>query len=491
MIRILSAEQQKHLDRFTIQHEPIASVDLMNRAAWAVANELMGSMEEGNRIVILCGTGNNGGDGLAVFRYLRQAGIPAACYLVPFGSMSSDCKLQLETVEQDVLSWNPDSLPVTTEKTIIVDALLGLGANREPTGVLKEAIEWINAVNCPVYSIDLPSGLPADELPGYQCIVRAQKTWTFHAPKLAFFLPESAGFAGDWKVLDIGLNPTESSGLQTHYQVIEPEDIRSLLPERKRFSHKGTYGHGLLIAGSDGKMGACLLSSEAALRSGMGLLTVHTVLQGKSCLHQRVPEAMAQWDINENELSGDFLPDFEAYAAVGIGPGTGISKGVRTLLGQVLSAKIPCVIDADALNILSAHPELTVLLHESCVLTPHPKEFERLVGISDNSLDRLNKAIRFAADYQCYLVLKDAITAIIHPNGTVCFNTTGNPGMAKGGSGDVLTGIILSCLAQGMNPFDAARTAVFHHGLAGDKAKELKGERAMLPRDLIAHLRID
>lgn len=491
MIRIFSAEQQKHLDTFTIQHEPVSSVDLMNRAARAVADELIESFTEGNQYILLCGTGNNGGDGLAVFRFLRQAGIPATCYLVSFGTMSSDCKQQLETVEQDVLSWNPDSLPVVTANTILVDAILGLGANREPAGMLKTAIEWINSLNCPVYSIDLPSGLPADELPSHSCIVEADRTLTFHAPKRTFFLPESAGFAGEWSVLDIGLDQTESLSLHTDYRVIQPQDIRSLLPERTRFSHKGTYGHGLLIAGSDGKMGACLLSAEAALRSGMGLLTVHTVLQGKVCLHQRVPEAMAQWDINENELSGDFVPDFTNYKAVGIGPGTGVSKGVRILLERILSAKIPCVIDADALNILSAHPELLVMLHEQCVLTPHPKEFERLAGNAENSLDRLNKAVRFVQDHACCLVLKDAITAIIHPNGTVYFNTTGNPGMAKGGSGDVLTGIVLGCLAQGMNPFDGACTAVFHHGLAGDKAKELKGERAMLPSDLVANLCID
>lgn len=490
-MHILSAKQQKHLDQFTIQNEPISSVDLMNRAAMAVTDELIELRTEKTQYLLLCGTGNNGGDGLAVFRYLKLAGIPATCCLVPFGAMSSDCKHQFETVASDVGPWNPDSLPVTTENTIIVDALLGLGTNREPAGVLKEAIEWINAVHCPVYSIDLPSGLPADELPAHPYIVRADRTFTFHAPKWTFFLPESAAFAGEWQVLDIGLDPAESLNLPGNYQVIQPQEVLSSLPERKRFSHKGTYGHGLLIAGSDGKMGACLLSSEAALRSGLGLLTVHTVLQGKYCLHQRVPEAMALWDINENELSGDILPDFEAYAAVGIGPGTGVSKGARNLLGNALSSRVPCVIDADALNILAAHPEMTELLHESCILTPHPKEFERLAGAFENSSDRLDKAIRFAAKHRCYLVLKDAITAVIHPEGNVYFNTTGNAGMAKGGSGDVLTGIILGCLAQGMHPLDAACAAVFHHGLAGDKAKALRGERAMLARDLVAHLQID
>lgn len=310
-------------------------------------------------------------------------------------------------------------------------------------------------------------------------------------PKLTFFLPETADFTGEWEVLNIGLDQMESDKLPASYQLLEQNGIRSLIPKRKRFSHKGTYGHALLIAGSDGKMGACLLSAEAALHSGIGLLTVHTVLQGKSCLHQRIPEAMAHWDINENELSGDWLPDPARFSAIGIGPGTGVSKGMRILLEQVLNSKRPCVIDADALTLISEHPELLEKLHENCVLTPHPKEFERLAGGFENSLERLEKAIQFTKRYSCCLVLKDAITAVIGPEGKVWFNLTGNPGMAKGGSGDVLTGIILGCLTQGMKPLDAACVAVFYHGLAGDKAKIEKGERGMQTSDLIRNLRIE
>jgi NAD(P)H-hydrate epimerase len=492
MMQILSGEQQKYLDQFTMEHEPISSTDLMNRAAQVFTDEILQAISADNSLVVLCGTGNNGGDGFVIFRYLRLVSINARCYLVPFGSMSPDCQVQFDLVKTNVLIWNNENQePDWNEKTIVIDALLGIGSNREPENELKSAIEWINSVSCPVYSVDMPSGLPADKLPAHHCIIRATKTFTFHAPKLTFLLPETAEFAGDWKVLDIGLNQAESKKQLTPYELIQGEDIRALIPERKRFSHKGTYGHALLIAGSEGKMGACLLSAEACLRSGGGLLTVHTVLQGKHSLHQRIPEAMVQWDSNENELSGECLPKFTGFSAIGIGPGLGTAKGTRLALEKVLESKLLCVIDADGLNVLSQYPELLEKLHENCILTPHPKEFERLAGSFENSLERLERAIHFANTYSCQLILKDAITAVINPQGAVSFNSTGNPGMAKGGSGDVLTGIVLGCLTQSMHAFDAARIAVFHHGLAGNKAKETKGERGMLPSDLIDQLRIE
>ncbi|MNU98932.1 Bifunctional NAD(P)H-hydrate repair enzyme Nnr [compost metagenome] len=489
-MQILSAKQQRDLDRFTFENEPISSVNLMNRAASLCADEILGELNPGNSVILLCGMGNNGGDGFVLFRYFKLLQIPVRCYLVPFGQMSEDCRTQYELVKNDVLIWEAKTNSEWNENTVVIDALLGIGSNKTPLNELEKAIEWINKTSCKVYSIDMPSGLPADEIPAHQTIVRATKTVTFHAPKLTFFLPETADYAGDWKVLDIGLIP-DPDLQQSAVSWIRENEVKSLIPSRKRFSHKGTYGHALLIAGSDGKMGACFLSSEATLRSGVGLLTVHTVAQGKYQLHQRIPEAMAYWDSNENELSGEHLPDLESFSAIGIGPGLGQGKGTRIALEKVLNSKLPCVIDADALNVLSENSDLLEKLHENCVLTPHPKEFERLAGSFNNSVNRLKLALHFTQKCGCTLVLKDAITAIINPKGDVHFNTTGNPGMAKGGSGDALTGIILGCLGQGISPFDAARIAVFHHGSAGDRARDLKGERAMLPSDLIANLRFD
>lgn len=491
-MQILSAKQQKYLDAFTIENEPISSVDLMNRAASICGEEIIGEILNNERVtsvVLLCGTGNNGGDGFVLLRYFKAVRIPVTCYLVPFGTMSEDCRVQYELVKDDVLPWDAETNPEWDTQTLIIDSILGIGSNRAPQNELKQAIDWINGANCQVYAIDMPSGLPADELPTHQTIVRADKTFTFHAPKRTFFLPETAEYAGEWKVLDIGLLHRPELE-QSPYSVLQVKTVKELIPKRKRFSHKGTYGHALLIAGSDGKMGACLLSTEAALRSGAGLLTVHTVSQGKFQLHTRIPEAMGIWDMNEQDLSGEHLPDLQPYAAIGIGPGLGTGAGTLKALKKVLQAKKACVMDADALNVLAENPGLMEELHENCVLTPHPKEFERLVGTSENSLDRLNRAVQFTQRHACILVLKDAITAIVHPTGTVCFNITGNPGMAKGGSGDVLTGMILGCLAQRISPFDAARIAVFHHGLAGDKARDEKGEYAMLPHDLVAHIKI-
>ena len=269
MMQILSAKQQKYLDQFTITHEPISSVDLMNRAAQVFTDEILQDISTDNSVIVLCGTGNNGGDGFVIFRYLKLVGIDARCYLVPFGTMSEDCQVQFDLVKTKVLLWNSENQePDWNENnTIVIDALLGIGSNREAHGELKHAIEWVNSVSCPVYSVDMPSGLPADEFPSHSCIVRATNTFTFHAPKLTFFLPETAEFAGNWKILDIGLDQAESRKQHTRYLSVQADFIQSLIPKRKRFSHKGTYGHGLLIAGSDGKMGACLLSSEACLRS--------------------------------------------------------------------------------------------------------------------------------------------------------------------------------------------------------------------------------
>lgn len=489
-MQILSAKQQHDLDRFTIENEPVSSVNLMNRAASRCVDEILPELKPGNSIVLLCGTGNNGGDGMVLLRYFKLTRIPVRCYLVPFGQMSEECRIQYELVKEDVQIWDEETNPEWNEQTLVIDALLGIGSNREPQKELKSAIEWINRTNCTVYSIDMPSGLPADEIPAHQTIVRASSTLTFHAPKRTFFLPETAEYAGNWKVLDIGLIPDPDME-QSPYSWLQENEVKSLIPVRKRFSHKGTYGHGLLIAGSDGKMGACLLSSEAALRSGLGLLTVHTVSQGKFQFHQHIPEAMAHWDSNEKELSGENLPDLQTYSAIGIGPGLGQGKGTKLALEKVLNSGVPCVIDADALNVLAETPGLLEKLHENCILTPHPKEFERLAGSFATSTERLDRALQFSRKYGCVLVLKDAITAVIDSKGDVFFNTTGNPGMAKGGSGDVLTGIILGCLAQRISSFDAARIAVFAHGSAGDKARDEKGERAMLPRDLIADLRID
>lgn len=490
-MKLLSAEQIKHLDRFTIENEPISSVNLMNRAGSVLFEELLQLIEYKQAVVIFCGPGNNGGDGFVIHRLLKLAGFSVQTYLVPFGTLTDECQEQFNTVKGDVILWSENTNIILSTDAVIIDALLGIGSNREPQGLLKAAIDWINSSGNIVYSIDMPSGLTADELPEHNTIVKATETWTIHAPKLTFMLPEAQQFIGKWKHFDIGLDLNECNIIPSRYTYLLKEDVENILPVRPRFSHKGTFGHGLLIAGSDGKMGACLLSAEAALRSGLGLLTVYTVSQGKSCLHQRIPEAMAIWDKNENELSGEMLPELTRFSAIGIGPGLGMNEGVLNTLKQVLHSKKPCVIDADALNVLAENPDLLSALHEDCVLTPHPKEFERLAGSFVNSQDRLDRAIHFAQMYSCQLILKDAISAVITSKGKVSFNSTGNSGLAKGGSGDVLTGIVLGLLTQGIKSEYAATIAVYYHGLTADQLKKTQSERNMLASDLVKALLIE
>jgi len=490
-MNILSAEQQRELDRYTIEHEPITSLDLMERAASRFFIRLRNHLHEKSSVIVFCGTGNNGGDGFVIARLLIELGISTDVYLVPFGKMSTDCQSQHDRIRDHVMTWKDTSDPVSDQYTIIVDALLGVGCNRTPDGILETAISWINRSTCTVCSVDIPTGLPSDKLPDQEIIVKAHFTFALHAPKLTFFLPETAEYCGEWDVLDIGLHSEENARLHSEFGWLRSEEVQQMIPKRKRFSHKGTYGHGLLVAGSLGKLGACILSSKAALRSGIGLLSVYTVSSAKSVLPVAVPEAMGIFDEYETEISGLATSDFTKYSALAIGPGSGNSEGVLYALRPLIQSGLPLVIDADGLNVLAEHDEWKGRLHELCVLTPHPREFERLAGVSSDSMDRLSRLSEFAKTRNCVIVLKDAITAIATPDGKIVFNTTGNCGMATGGSGDVLTGIILGLLAQHIPPAYAAKIAVFHHGLAGDKVRAIKGERALIAEDLIDALKIE
>lgn len=490
-MNILSAAQIRHLDAFTIQHEPITSAALMERAAGVFFNKLLSWLPENAEVTVFCGSGNNGGDGCVIARLLMEHLIPVRTVFVPFGTVSNDCQLQYEQIKQHIHVFSEYSDWEWNEQSVIVDALLGIGSNREPEGVLAEAIRCINAAKVPVISVDMPSGLPADELLSHDCVVSAHFTWTFQAPKLTFFLPETAEYAGDWDVLDIGLSREETTRLHVTYQHLTPEIVNELLPVRKRFSHKGTYGHGLLVAGSDGKMGAAVLSSRAALRSGIGLLSVYTISAGRTILPVAVPEAMGIFDESSDLIMGKQLPELASYSALGLGPGLGVHDGTGTVIRAMIAAGKPVVFDADALNYLSLNSELLNKLPENSVLTPHPKEFERLVGKSTNSLERLQLLKALASTTKSVVVLKDAITTIALPGGTCWFNTAGNPGMATGGAGDVLTGIILGLLAQGFSAEDAAKIAVFHHGLSGDKAVSFRGVKALIASDLVDFLAIE
>ena len=506
-MKILSAVQTRLLDQATIQEQGISSTDLMERAADAFAEWFFIKHDpaEAGEILLICGPGNNGGDGLAVARLLHAAGYRVQVALLPAESYSSDWQANRQRLPAalPVQELNPAALPLLPPGTLVIDALFGTGLNRPLSGAAAAVVQWLNAVESGrVVSIDLPSGLLADApQPTDSVVVRAAHTVGFGLPKLAFLLPQNAGFVGQWKVLDIGLSAAFISQTNTPWHYTDAAAVAGTLPPRPKFSHKGTFGHALLLAGSRGKIGAAVLAARACLRSGVGLLTVRVPGQANDILQIAVPEAMCLADPNPDIISE--LPDLMPYQAVGIGPGLGQETSslhvLRHLLEEATAAPSkagsggrPLVIDADALNLLGAHRELLALLPESTVLTPHPKEFERLTEPARDDYHRLDLLRGFAQTHRCYVVLKGAYSCLATPAGELHFNSTGNPGMATGGSGDVLTGLLLALRAHRQLPaFDAVRLGVFAHGRAGDLAAEEIGETGLIASDIIRHLTFD
>ncbi len=491
-MKIVSCEQIKEIDSYTIKHEPIASIDLMERASGQLFNWITGKFGISKHFVIFAGAGNNGGDGLALARLLANNGYKADVQFISVSDkISSDCRFNLERLE-NVTNVTINQLkdisqfPVTGSDDVVIDAIFGSGLTRPVTGLQAEVIQMINKTDSLVISIDLPSGLFGEDNSNnlIENIINADYTLTFQFPKLSFLFPGNARFVGEWIVLPIGLDENAILKTESSYNLLTNSDVLPLLKERYKFDHKGTYGHGLLIAGSEGKMGAAVLGAGAALRSGIGLISCHIPSCGNLIMQSKVSEAMVVTDKSEKYISG--IGSVEIFSAVGIGPGIGTNKETQLALESFLKeCDKPLVLDADALNIISKNKKLLELLAHNTILTPHPKEFERLAGTTDNGFERLQKQIDFSGRYKCILVLKGANTTITTPSGDVFFNSTGNPGMATGGSGDVLTGIILSLLAQGYTPQNAAITGVYLHGLAGDIAAGEQCYESIIASDII------
>ncbi|MDR2118187.1 MAG: NAD(P)H-hydrate dehydratase [Tannerellaceae bacterium] len=497
MIQIFTTDKVKELDQYTITHEPIAPADLVERAATAFVREFVRRYAKQSRVIVFAGQGNNGADALAVARLLKEesfARVETYLFNPPAGSLSAVCEQHkwklIETdrasLEEVTAKFSP---PLLHEHDIVIDGLFGSGLNRPLTGGFAAVTDYINRSEATVVSIDLPSGLFGEDnrenTP--ETIIRADLTLTFGFPKLAFFLAENEAYTGVWKTLDIGIHPDGIAAIPTPYHQMTEDEAGRMLPRRKKFAHKGMFGHALLIAGSRGRMGASLLAAGACLRSGAGLLTVHTPLCGETVLQTACPEAMLSLDAHTDCFSA--LPDLAAYTAIGLGPGL----GQHPLSGEALHAllresTVPLVIDADALNLIASRKEWTDCIPPGSILTPHPKEFDRLAGASDSSYERLMKAQAFAAEHRLTLVLKGAYTATCTPDGNIYFNSSGNPGMATAGSGDVLTGVILGLLAVGLQPEDAARTGVLIHGTAGDLAAAYQSEESLTAGDIVEKL---
>jgi ADP-dependent NAD(P)H-hydrate dehydratase / NAD(P)H-hydrate epimerase len=490
-IKILAVEQIREADIYTINNEPIRSIDLMERAATKCAEWLTGKIS-GQKVRIFCGMGNNGGDGLALTRILQADFIPAEAYVVHSGTaFSEDCLQNLKKLEELLPEFihhisNENDIPEIDLNDVVVDAIFGSGLSKPVTGIAAAVIDRINSCNAITVSIDIPSGLYADTYtdPNNGSVMQADYTLTFQTPKLAFFFSQNERFTGEWIPLDIHLHPDFIEQVKTKNYLLTKQDIAPILKPRSRFSHKGTYGHALLIAGGKGKTGAAILASKSAIRSGLGLLTVHLPEEAVIPLQTSVPEAMISFDQSKDFFSQ--IPDLSMYNAIGIGPGLGQRPETAVALKLLIQEiKVPVVFDADALNILGDNKTWLSFLPPGCILTPHPKEFERLAGKTDDEFERLKLQKEFSAKYNCYVVVKGAWSSISTPDGNVYFNPTGNPGMATGGSGDTLTGIILSLLAQHYTPLESVLAGVYIHGLAGDFAAEEKGYPSLIASDIV------
>lgn len=492
--KIFSAKQVKEADRFTIREEPITSIDLMERAAFKCVEWIYQHFSKVNRYKIFIGRGNNGGDGLAIARLLMLSGVEVEVFVLrSLKKYSEDFIVNEQRLKQtypnilhDVFS--PNDLPVINPEDSIIDALFGTGLSKPISGLYADCINFINNSGAKVIAIDMPSGLFADIYSGpSSTIIKATYTLSFQFPKLSFFFPENAGYVGDWQVLAIGLSKLFIRNEPTNNYLVTLELVKSLLKPREKFSHKGTFGHALLVAGSYGKIGAAILAVQSCLRSGVGLVTIHAPKCGYEILQCTTPEAMISVDANDLFIQDGISSN--DFSSTGIGPGIGMNECTQKALHSLLiNTNKPMVLDADALNIIGLHKDWLSIIPANSILTPHPKEFERIAGKTATDFERHQMQIDFSKKYNLFLILKGAHTCITTPLGDSYFNTTGNSGMAKGGSGDILTGILTGLLAQGYHSFEACIIAVYVHGLAGDIAKQKMGEVGMTASDLIQFL---
>lgn len=490
-MKILSGNQIKAIDAYTIEAEQISSIDLMERAAQAIVDKIVERWDSSTPVKIFAGPGNNGGDALAIARLLGAKGYNVwACLFNTSGKLSPDCSTNMArlqssyNVKLDVIE-SQFAPPQLTEEDLVIDGLFGTGLNKPLNGGFASVVKYINASRATVVAIDIPSGLMADDNTNnvMNHIVRADYTFTFQYPKLSFLFPENENYLGSWEVLDIGLIDPMNDDTASPYRLIEFDEMKGLLKERTKFAHKGMMGHAVLVAGKKYMAGAAILASRACLRSGVGKLTVRTQEANVPALQIAVPEAVLGVE-NSNYFSETF--DTTDYDAMGIGPGIGTeTETAQAFIEQLSLSKLPLVIDADALNIIGFHRGWVTQLPRHTILTPHKKELFGLISVTRNSFEELERTRELAVRQQVFVVIKGANSAICMPDGNVFFNCTGNPGMATAGSGDVLTGLILSLLAQDYKADVAVRLGVFLHGLAGDIAAEEKGYEGLIASDIV------
>ena len=491
-MKIFTSAAIKELDKATCEAENISSLQLMERAAELVTDELNSRFEPGQRFVVMAGPGNNGGDALAVARMLTERGYRnIEVYLFNItGKLSADCEAEREkliTVEGvEFTEVNKEfTPPYLTNKDVVIDGLFGTGLSEPLKGGFVAVARYINESGAYVVSIDMPSGLFGEDNSqiNRRDVIHANLTLAFQLPRLSFFFEENYNILGEVKLLDIKLDKNKMKEMTTSYQVVERRNIRPLLNKRYPFTGKRDYGSALLFCGSIGMMGAAVLCARATLKSGAGLVTVHGPKNGMDILQTAVPECMYEPDRNDHYISD--MRVHHDHQAIAVGPGIGVSERTIDALEALLKAgKSSLVLDADALNCISRRPALLSMLPPKTIITPHIGEFDRLFGEQRSSEDRLKMALEMSRQHNIIIVLKGHYTATVRPTGRVYINPTGNPGMATAGAGDVLTGVIAAFLAQGYRPEHAATLGVFVHGRAGDMAAEELGEFGLTSGDI-------
>ena len=496
-MKIFTGAQIHELDRYTIEHEPIKSVDLMERAAKAITRAVAEEWTTHTPVVVFAGPGNNGGDALAVARLLTNEGYKVRTYLFNITNhLSDDCVTNRQRLldgrhakdfTEITAKFDP---PELTADTLVIDGLFGSGLNKPLAGGFASLVKYINQSPAKVVSIDVPSGLMSEDNT-YNVranIIHATLTLTLHEKKLAFLFGDAQQFIGRLKVLDIRLSQEYIQKTEAQYYVLEESDVRSRLLHRDDFAHKGNMGNALIVAGSYGMSGAAILATRACLRSGVGKVTVHTPKKNYGVMQISVPEAVLHMDHEETAFTE--AVDTDGFDALGIGPGLGCQETTAiAMIAQIRRAQCPIVADADALNILASHRAWMQQLPKGIIMTPHPKELDRLTGSPANAdFERLHRTRELAQSLQAYIILKGHNSALCLPDGQVVFNPTGNSGMATAGSGDVLTGIITALLARGYHQHNACIVGMYLHGLAGDIAVKPLGKESLTASDIIDYL---
>lgn len=491
-MKIFNTENIRKIDRITIEEEGVSSQELIRRVAEGVAGEIIGRWSPSTPVVIFAGSGNNGADALVVGRLLLEAGFYPRILLFNFkgNSLSRDCDI----AKRELLSTGYNGLmeiidraelPSLTPDHLVIDGLFGSGLRDPLEGGFMMLARNISESGATVISIDVPSGMFGEwnaRVIGRN-VVHATLTMAIQFPRLSFFLGDNAELVGKWKVIDIGLSNRAIMETPTKYFYVERDEVRAVLKPRKPFSSKSDYGHALLFAGCYGMAGAAVMAARGALRSGVGKLTVHSARAAFPVIQSQVPEALFSADRHENVIS-DMSPRFNC-SAIGVGPGIGTNDATRGAFETLVkSYKRPLVIDADALNAIAKNQTILDHIAPGSILTPHAGEFDRIFGTQTSDEGRLLKAVEVSHRYKLLIVLKGRYTATVRPDGKVFFNSSGTPAMATAGSGDVLTGIIISLLAQGYKPETASVAGVYIHGLAGEMAAETQGEYGTTAMDI-------